>query len=217
MCEIIKSLEASDWIDIITALIAAYSAYLLYKTFGNQQKSSKLQNENLLLDRKAKAAEYMPKFDYLSIKFQHPFDIQELPDGNIKKIYKIDKPTEFTLEIKTQDNIILLSKIEFRLQSKNKGEHYNYDIDYTEVISEYINNFINPQELKKFNIQIPTYSEYEPDESKEEFYIEIFKNNHTCFFRLTIEDAIGNLYLIIFKRNLYTTDTEIIEYKKKPE
>lgn len=68
MCELLNSLKFSDWVDCAQMLIAAGSAYLLYRTFKKQGENDKRSIELAELEKNAKRAEYFPDIKVIAQK-----------------------------------------------------------------------------------------------------------------------------------------------------
>lgn len=218
MCELNDSgLKPSDWIAIVSAIISFGSAFLLFKTYKNQKETSVVQNENLELDKKAKTAEYMPQIkEYKildSLRNWKPNEFgSDTPD--FSKGIEID----FNLEFVTVKNIIKIVKAEYKIESNKNDPYYNVDFDYKEIKSHFLNNYINPETQISINALLKrgkkNREKHTVDSAVELLNYSIFNKNHTCYFRLTIEDVIGNNYSLIFKKKLTEFPTNIIEYKK---
>lgn len=207
MCKFLKDLTTSDIVDIITALISAFSAYLLYKTFVNQKESSKLQSENILLDKKIKEGENLPIIDSLKFNYEGPIDNFESIDFGLNCTFTIT----FIVKNNTMKIIKTFEKIYIR-------EFENVeDIHFKEIENTHFNKLLIPNNKVKIEVAEDPMKVFKTSHTNRQNDIEkIYYEKYdfiTIEFKFIVQDMIGNNYDLIIKGG-HNISTEIIEYKK---
>lgn len=112
MCEFIKSLNFTNWIDFIQMIIAFGSAIFLWLTFKSQGKSYKRNLKLAELEQRAKRAEYMPEFD---VKIRE-CTLPSSEDGYGGSVldYSKDRYSKIKLELKVLKNPIKIHDMQLK-------------------------------------------------------------------------------------------------------
>lgn len=205
MCQLLKNLKLSDWLDILQMLIAFGSAILLYLTFRKQGENDKRAIELAEMEKKAKRAEFLPKF-VPSVNLDGPLDTIAIDQANkynyiITEFQKLDLSEDQNTNIKlilfVEDGSMIINSLNTRWKAKSSNKVLDYEmfISHASIGKSYlytrgnefeINYSINFLELTKSKSNGSSFAlnNLIKDYLKT-LYMEVIIN---------IEDLIGNVY-----------------------
>lgn len=201
MCKFLSELTMSEVTDFFTMLIAIGSAWLLYKTFESQKKSTEIAKEVSEIDRRAKRAEYLPEIES-EIRAMYPSK-SDGSGGYFPDFYNGEETTITIKIIFKKHPIQLLNWNPYHIENKIKIEcsPFPFDIDRILLPGKYFEMRITLNLQEYFNLPLinskPSLESLEDDNYNEKDYTE------ELFFhtKLYFADMIGNKYELSFDIN----------------
>lgn len=225
MCEFLKGLEASDWLNFFQMIIAGFSAYLLYLTFKKQGENDERAIELAEMEKKAKRAEYLPiiktiktidgplnvvaidhsnRYDYVLPDIQK-LDLSEDQDTTIKIVLFLEQGAMIVGNF----NTIWKSKID------DKNLDFQQSISHSPIGKSFIYTKGNEFEfIYSINFLKVTNSRGQGGTSSLDILIKENLENSYLELAINLEDLIGNQYEIILRLHSLNELT-IHEFKLK--
>lgn len=215
MCKFLSNIDFSVLVDVMTALIALYSAKLLYRTYEDSKEIASLQKQNMELDKKAKEGEYLPIIRDFAIIF-NPLQ-QVIGDGyggvaELIPIFNIEN--QLSLRFTVIKNSMRINNIYFCYYINIDNQVPN--AEFREIHNAQNENFLIPDQIITFSTEatldkIFTLENTTNQIRKIEYYHQ-YRDQLILKFKLKIMDSIGNNYEMIIQK--HNNETQITEYKK---